>query len=70
MRAQARSAVITPPPAAGPGKAAAKPEFARDKGLKTVRFGKKLTARYLKIVVLEGFEEQPWATLAELDVIR
>jgi hypothetical protein len=52
------------------GTLAAKAEFAKNNELKTVRFSKKLTARYLKVVVLEGFDDQPWATIAELDVMR
>jgi hypothetical protein len=52
------------------GAPVAKAEFARDKEFKTVRFAKPHTARYLKLVALEGFEDQPWTTIAELDVIR
>jgi hypothetical protein len=52
------------------GNPIAKAELTKDKELKTVRFGKPHTARYLKLVALEGFEDQPWATLAEIDVVK
>lgn len=52
------------------GQPVAQAEFAQDKELKTVHFPARHSARYLKIVALEGFEDQAWATIAELDVLR
>lgn len=48
---------------------AAEAELAQDKELKTIPFPERRTARYLKLVALEGFDNQPWASLAELDVV-
>jgi hypothetical protein len=52
------------------GKPIAKAELSKDKELKTIPFDKAYTARYLKLVALNGFEDQPWATLAEIDVTQ
>ena len=45
-------------------------EFSQDKERKILDFGKPHSARFLKLVALEGFDDQPWATVAELDVVR
>lgn len=49
---------------------AAEAELAQDKELKTIPFPERRSARYLKLIAREGFDNQPWATVAELDVIR
>ena len=51
------------------GKPAAEGEFAPGPELKTVRFGRVLEARFLKFVARSSFEGQPYASLAELEVI-
>ena len=51
------------------GQPVAHAEFAQDKELKTIRFAERHSARFLKLVALEGFDDQPWATVAELDVL-
>lgn len=51
------------------GQPVAQAEFAQDKELKTIRFAERHTARFLKLVALEGFDDQPYATIAELDVL-
>jgi hypothetical protein len=51
------------------GKPAAEGELSRGADLKTVRFGRAVEARFLKLVALSSFEDKPYASLAELDVI-
>jgi hypothetical protein len=51
------------------GKPAAEGEFSPGADLKTVRFGRALEARFLKLVARSSFEDQPYASLAELEVI-
>ena len=51
-------------------KAVARGTLAKDKGLKQVMLPGPQTCRYVRFVALEGFDEQVWASVAELDVIR
>jgi hypothetical protein len=44
--------------------------FTEDEGVKTVRFDKAVTARYVRLMALSGFDQQPFASLAEFDVIE
>ena len=37
--------------------------------LKRVHFAETVKVRYLRLVAQEGFDGQPWASIAELDVV-
>ncbi len=50
-------------------KPAAEGEFSPGADLKNVRFGRVLEARFLKLVARSAFEDKPYASLAELEVI-
>ena len=43
--------------------------FPRNAELKTVRFAKPATAKFLKLVALSGHANGPWASLAEFGVL-
>ena len=51
------------------GQPAAEGAFSRGADLKTVRFGHAIEARFLKLVAQSSFEDKPYASLAELDVV-
>jgi len=51
------------------GAPAAKGAFERSKERKTVQFANPTTCRYLRFVALKGFDNQVWASLAELEVV-
>jgi hypothetical protein len=51
------------------GEPVAKGTFARDAKVKSVTFGKPVKARYIRLVALQGFEGQKWASMAELKLI-
>ena len=51
------------------GKLAAEGEFSPGAELKTVGFGRAVEARFLKLVARSAFDDQPFASLAELEVI-
>jgi beta-galactosidase len=48
----------------------ARGDFDRSDRLKTVRFGKPVLTRFLKLVAESSFDGQPFASLAELSVIE
>jgi len=52
------------------GEPASRGAFAADKSLKTVKFNQPVTARYVRLVALSAFNQQPFASLAEFDVIE
>ena len=45
-------------------------QFSADISLKTVKFDQPVTARYVRLVALSTFDQQPFASLAEFDVIE
>lgn len=51
------------------GEPAAKGTFTEDEKLKTIKFAAPVTAEYVKLVALSGFADNPWASLAEFNVI-
>jgi hypothetical protein len=51
------------------GEPAAEGEFSRGADLQTVRFGRAVESRFLKFVARSSFEDKPYASLAELEVI-
>ena len=44
-------------------------ELAASKDLKKVTFKAPVNCRYVRFVAVDGIEDQPWASMAELDVI-
>ena len=50
------------------GKPVATGEFAADRELKRVIFPRPVTAKFVKLVALSGFDNQPFASIAEFDV--
>jgi hypothetical protein len=51
------------------GEPAAKGTFPKDSKEQRVVFAKPQKGRYLRLVALSGFDNQPWAAIGELDVI-
>ena len=51
------------------GKPVAHGNLTRGDDLKTIAFGRAVQARYFKLVAISSFDEQPFALLAELEVI-
>ncbi|MBU6399323.1 MAG: discoidin domain-containing protein, partial [Verrucomicrobia bacterium] len=52
------------------GEPVAKGVFPNDRGLKRVKFGAPVTARFVKLEALSGQVNGPWASLAELNLIQ
>lgn len=52
------------------GEPVSRGSFAADSKLKTVKLNQPVTARYVRLVALSTFDEQPFASLAEFDVIE
>jgi beta-galactosidase len=50
------------------GEPVAKGEFAPGRELKRVAFPHPVAAKFLKLVALSGFDDQPFASIAEFDV--
>jgi hypothetical protein len=50
------------------GKPVATGEFTADRELKRVVFPRPVTAKFVKLVALSGFDNQPFASIAEFDV--
>ena len=51
------------------GDPVAKGVFAKNAELKTVKFAKPVTTKFVKLVALSGYADGPWASLAEFNVI-
>jgi hypothetical protein len=51
------------------GQPVAKSECANTAQMQTIRFGRKVMAKFVKLVALSGFEKKPYLTLAEFEVI-
>ncbi|NDK15412.1 MAG: discoidin domain-containing protein, partial [Armatimonadetes bacterium] len=51
------------------GEPAAKGAFDRGKEKKTVQFANPAICRFIRFVALKGFDNQVWASLAELEVV-
>ena len=51
------------------GDSVAKGTFAKNAKLKTVKFAKPVTTKFVKLVALSGYADGPWASLAEFNVI-
>jgi hypothetical protein len=51
------------------GEPAAKGSFDRSVKLKTVTFERPVAARAIRLVAKSGFENQPWAAVAEFDIV-
>jgi hypothetical protein len=50
------------------GKPIATGEFTSDRELKRVVFPRPVTAKFIKLVALSGFDTQPFASIAEFNV--
>jgi len=50
------------------GRPLAKGEFPQDRELKRIFFPRPVTAKFIKLVALSGFDTQPFASIAEFDV--
>jgi len=51
------------------GDAVATGTFEQNKALKEVQFGKSVECRFVRLVAVKGFDDQKWASVAEIDVI-